>query len=474
MGKIEFLLPDVGEGLDEGEIVSWLVAPGDTVSRDQPLVEVQTDKALVELPSPVAGQVVSLSFGPGDIVKVGQVLVVLDDGGSTPAPGTAPKNLPAGSAPDTPALGGPAPDTPAPAGPASEEPARSGVGRPKAAPAVRKLALDRGVDLASVRGTGPGGRILASDVEAAAHHDAAGAPDGGIGAVRSAVSSAATAGAGPDSPVRPPGTDRQLGWMETGRHPLRGIRRVTAEAMGRSWSEIPHLTTLDEVDATGLVAARRRLTEAGIEATIGALLVAAVARGLRRYPVMNASVEIAPPGAAPSDAGGRSGDPAPAVGPVGAIVVHAECHIGLAVATPDGLVVPVVRHADRRSLGDLAAEVRRLTEAARNRRVAVGDLRGGTFTISNYGSLGGRFATPLIRPPEVGVMGFGAIRPRPIVVDGKVEARPTLPWSLSADHRLIDGDVATAFAEYVTGLLADPVALFAELLATGTTGRPGR
>lgn len=392
MGRVDFVLPDVGEGLEEGEIVSWLVAPGDTVSRDQPLVEVQTDKALVELPSPVAGRVLSLAFEPGDRVKVGQVLVVLEDGpGESRAPG----------------------------------------GRPRAAPAVRKLALDRGVGLAGLTGTGPGGRILAADVEAAA---AAPAPPGLPDRTLSAAGDAGPTGAA------------GLGWMAPGRHPLRGIRRVTAEAMSRSWSDIPHLTTLDEVDATGLLAARKRLSGVGIDATVGALLVAAVARGLRRHPLLNASLE----------SGAGSGG--------GAVVVHPDCNVGLAVATAEGLVVPVIRHADRRSLGDLAGEVRRLTTAARNRTVDVADLRGGTFTISNYGALGGRYATPLIRPPEVGIMGFGAIRPRPFVVDGDVKARPTLPWSLSADHRLIDGDVATAFAEYVAGLLADPVALLAELL----------
>jgi pyruvate dehydrogenase E2 component (dihydrolipoamide acetyltransferase) len=224
--------------------------------------------------------------------------------------------------------------------------------------------------------------------------------------------------------------------------------------MGRSWSEIPHLTTMDEVDATGLLAARRRLADAGVDVTIAALLVAAVARGLRRYPIFNASLELA--------GTGTGGD----------IVVHPDCNIGLAVATADGLVVPVIRQADRRSLADLGAEVRRLTAAARDRRVELADLRAGTFTISNYVALGGRYATPLIRPPEVGIIGFGAIRPRPFVVDGEVQARPTLPWSLSADHRLIDGDVITAFGEYVAGLLADPVALLAELLAAGP-GNPG-
>ena len=390
--RVEFKLPDVGEGLEEGEVVSWLVEPGQVVSRDQPLVEVQTDKALVELPSPVAGRVVSLAFGPGDVVKVGQVLVVLEDELERAA-------------------------EPAPA-PASPSPAPS---RPKAAPAVRKLAVERGVDLASVTGTGPGGRILAADVERAA----TGVLSSGVSAVKHA------------------GSEEGLGQLPPGRHPLRGIRRVTAEAMARSWSEIPHITSLDEVDATGLLDARRRLAEtAGTDISLATLFVAAAGRGLRRYPLVNASLDTA----------------------AGEIVVHPGCHVGLAVATPAGLVVPVVRDADRRTLPDLAAEVNRLTAAARAGRAEVGDLRGGTFTVTNYGSLGGRYATPLIRPPEVGIMGFGAIRTRPFVVDGEVVPRPTLPWAFSADHRLIDGDLATAFAQYVTGLLADPLRLLAELL----------
>ena len=484
MGRVDFVLPDVGEGLEEGEIVSWLVAPGDTVSRDQPLVEVQTDKALVELPSPVAGRILSLSFSPGDIVKVGQVLVVLEDtptATAPPAPAAPPLSAPVAAPRDGRSDGGPA------------------GGRPRAAPAVRKLAVDRGVDLATVTGTGPGGRILAADVEAAASPGPTGVPDRGMAAVRNAGSDPPPTGV-PDqavAAVRNAGSAAGPGgpgWMEPGRHPLRGIRRVTAEAMTRSWSEIPHLTTLDEVDASGLLAARKRLADAGIDTTVGALLVAAVARGLRRYPILNASLEpagttadsagtTAEPAGATAEPAGATAEPGTTANPAGTtagdkgagraggaaatIVVHADCNVGLAVATAEGLVVPVIRQADRRSLGDLASEVRRLTVAARNRTVDVADLRGGTFTISNYGALGGRYATPLIRPPEVGIMGFGAIRPRPFVVDGEVRARPTLPWSLSADHRLIDGDVATAFAEYVTGLLADPVALLAELLGAG-------
>jgi pyruvate dehydrogenase E2 component (dihydrolipoamide acetyltransferase) len=408
---IEFRFPDVGEGLEEGEIIAWLVSPGDTVARDQPLVEVQTDKATVELPSPVAGRVVRLAAEAGEVVKVGQLLVVLEDGreAGTAAPPAEPA---------TP-VAAPAIEPTAPVAPAAPAVA----GRPKAAPAVRKLAVERGVDLAAVKGTGPGGRILAADVEAAAR----------TGAAAPTWAEAHMAGL----------SHAGSGGVVAGRQPLRGIRRVTAETMTRSWSEIPHITAMDELDATGLLDARRRLAEtAGTEFTLAVLFVAAVARALRRHPLMNASLDME----------------------AGEIVVHDRCHIGLAVATDAGLLVPVVHDADRRALPDLAAEVRRLTAAARQGRADLADLRGGTFTVTNYGSLGGRFATPLIRPPEAGIMGFGAIRPRPFVVDGAVVARPTLPYCCSADHRLVDGDLLTAFSEHVAGLLADPVRLLAELL----------
>jgi pyruvate/2-oxoglutarate dehydrogenase complex dihydrolipoamide acyltransferase (E2) component len=316
--------------------------------------------------------------------------------------------------------------------------------------------VERGVDLAAVKGTGPGGRILATDVEALAAGNGATAPTGDGDSTWAEANMA--------------GLNYVAGAVVAGRRPLRGIRRVTAETMSRSWSEIPHITAMDELDATGLLDARRRLAETargmggpqnargmggpqnargmggpqndGSEITLAVLFVAAVARALRRHPLMNASLDME----------------------AGEIVVHEGCHIGLAVATDAGLVVPVVRDADGRTLPDLAAEIGRLTSAARQGKVDLADLRGGTFTVTNYGSLGGRFATPLIRPPEAGIMGFGAIRPRPFVVDGAVVARPTLPYCCSADHRLVDGDLLTAFSEHVAGLLADPVRLLAKLL----------
>ena len=214
----------------------------------------------------------------------------------------------------------------------------------------------------------------------------------------------------------------RLGWVEPGQHPLRGIRRVTAEAMRRSWSEIPHITGMDEVDATALLAARDELRAArGEPMTPLALLALAACRALRRFPLVNASI-----------------DPE-----AGTFTVHDRINLGIAVATDDGLVVPVIHNADQRGLVGLAAEINRAAGAARSKRLTPADLRGGTFTITNYGAIGGRFATPLVRPGEVGILGFGAVRERAMAIDGRVEARPTLPVVFSADHRLIDGDLAT-------------------------------
>ncbi|MGH9040381.1 MAG: dihydrolipoamide acetyltransferase family protein, partial [Acidimicrobiia bacterium] len=303
---VEFRLPDVGEGLEEGEIVAWRVAEGDIVNRDQTLVDVQTDKSLVELPSPVAGRVVRLAAEAGEIVKVGQLLIVLETGAAL------------GSA----------------AIPTAEGAAMAR--RPKAAPAVRKLAVERNVDLAAVQGSGPGGRILATDVESAAGTaTSTGAISAATATSGGTVDGTATldAGAGTRAEANMAGFNhvRSGGAVATGRQPLRGIRRVTAETMTRSWSEIPHITAMDELDATALLDARRRLAEAapdrertpdsGTEFTLAVLFVAAVARALRRHPLMNSSLDME----------------------AGEIVVHDSCHIGVAVATHAGLLVPVVR-----------------------------------------------------------------------------------------------------------------------------------
>ena len=441
---MRFALPDVGEGLHEAEILRWLVAEGDTVARDQPLVEILTDKAQVELPSPVAGVVHAVAVAEGAIVEVGTVLIEIDDGSPRPAP--AGIHHPAArsaridnESAKSPESGRIDADSTLVAG---------GLARPKASPSTRRRAARLGIDLGRVRGSGPGGRILDANLDAEA---------------------AATAGPTSDAPAPPPpvaaaiGTPSRhprpapegdlarspvsgLGQLPFGTHPLRGIRRLTAAAMTLSWSTIPHITGMDELDATALLDARQRLRQAlsddGQEAAAAALtplvlLAAAVAASLRRFPLVNASVN-------------HDGS---------ALTVYEQVNLGIAVATPDGLIVPVVTDADRRDLVSLALEMQRLALAARQRSVSTAELRGGTFTLTNYGALGGRFATPLILPGQAGIMGFGAIKERPVAQGGVVVARPTLPVVFSADHRIIDGDLSVAFQEAVLAIVADPLRL---------------
>jgi len=391
---VEFRLPDLGEGLEEAEVVEWLVGEGAVVARDQPIVAVSTDKAVVELPAPMAGRVTRRVGAAGDRIRVGEVVAVIEE--------VAAVAVPAAAAPAPPAL------------------------RPRAAPAVRRLAVELGVDLQTVAATGPGGRIVADDVRRAANGGAAPAPVAPPPAPTAASAAPVAAGVGQAPP---------------GRHPLTGIRRRTAEVVAGAWSSIPHIANMDEVDATELLEARTRLRRAAGEhgELIGVmpLLVMAVARTLRRFPLVNAHLDSA----------------------AGEVEVHAAVHIGLAVASADGLVVPVVREVERRGLLDLATEIERLVTAARSRRLRHTELEGATCTVTNFGSLGGRFSIPIIRPPEVAIFGFGAIAPRPLVVDGQVVARPTLPYVVAVDHRVLDGDAVCAVSAALAQTLGDPLSL---------------
>jgi pyruvate dehydrogenase E2 component (dihydrolipoamide acetyltransferase) len=394
---LEFRLPDLGEGLEGAEIVSWLVEEGSMVSRDQPLVAVSTDKAVVELPSPVAGRLCARRGAEGELIRVGEVIAVIE-------PAVQPVAVGDGVA---------AADVTIAA-------------RQRAAPVVRRLAVELGVALETVGATGPEGRILADDVRRAAAAEAQPAPP-------------------PPPEPRPGGAGMAptgVGQATPGRHRLTGVRRRTAEVMATAWSTIPHVANMDELDATELLEARTRLRRAaGADAEligIVPLLVMAAVRALRRFPAVNATL----------DAAGTE------------VEVHADVHVGLAVATADGLLVPVIRHAGRRDLLDLAAEIDRLVAAARTRRLRPDELTGGTFTVSNFGSLGaGRFSVPIIRPPEVAILGFGSIAPRPLEVDGEVVARPVLPYSVTVDHRVLDGDVVCAFSAAVAEILTNPISL---------------
>jgi len=410
-----FLLPDIGEGLEEAEVVEWLVAVGDVVARDQPLVEVLTDKASSELPSPVAGTVLRLGAVEGERIQVGEVLIEIDDGsdGGQGSPRLA-------DTPDTTEADATEP-------PATLELATAPTGgRVKASPATRRLALEVGVDLAALRGSGPGGRISADDVRAAATM-------GGL----SATEPLKPVRRSPISPIH-----AELGQMEAGRHDLRGIRGVVARNMARSWSEIPHIHTMDEVDASLLVDFRNRIRSMdrrGADA-VTHLVVAAVAaaRALRRFPMVNGHLE---------------GDPADA------IVIPESVNLGIAVATQRGLIVPVVRDADTLDLFAMAEAITEVADRARADDLSAADLSGATFTVTNYGSLGGRFATPIIPPGQGAILGLGSVAERPVAVDGAVVARPTLPVVLGADHRLIDGDLAEAFRRTVVDDLIEPLHL---------------
>ena len=407
-----FHLPDIGEGLEEAEVVEWLVAPGDVVVRDQPLVEVLTDKASSELPSPVAGTILRLGASEGERIRVGALLIEIDDGSVDGTAGALDPEMPPvdeGVATADP----PTPDQPT-------------TGRAKAAPATRRLAIESGVDLATVTGSGPGGRITTDNVRAAA-----------------ADRTTTAAGVTPDPPAQTaPPIRPDLGQMPVGRHPLRGIRGVVARNMAASWSEIPHIHTMDELDASLLVDFRNRMRSIdrpGAElVTHLSIAAVAAARALRRFPMVNGHVE------------GHPGED---------IVIPESVNLGIAVATDSGLMVPVVADADRLDLFTMSSAIARVADRARQGDLSASDLSGATFTITNYGSLGGRFATPIIPPGQGAILGLGAVAERPIVVDGAVVARPTLPVVLGADHRLIDGDLAEAFRRSIIDDLSEPLHL---------------
>jgi pyruvate dehydrogenase E2 component (dihydrolipoamide acetyltransferase) len=394
---VEFRLPDLGEGLEEAEIVEWLVAEGTVVKRDQPIVAVSTDKAVVELPSPVAGRLMERRGAPGDRLQVGEVIAVIGDDDSLVSAGVR--------------------------------------ARPRAAPTVRRLAAELGIDLTTVP-AGPDGRIRADDVRRAAE-----AATLVVEEPRPAPpAEPPPPGPPPVRAVHPP--KPSIGQAAPGRHPLVGIRRRTAEVMANAWANVPHIANMDEIDATALLDARRRLQDAAPEQAevIGLLplLVMATVQTLRRFPLVNAHLDAT----------------------AGQIEVHAEINIGLAVATADGLVVPVVRHADRLELLALAAEIDRLVTAARSRTLHPAELDGATCTVTNFGSLGaGRFSTPIITPPQVAVVGFGRVAPRPLVVEEAIVARPTLPYTVAVDHRVLDGDVVSAFSAALVDRLTNPLSL---------------
>ncbi len=404
MAALEFRLPDVGEGIATAEIIAWQVAEGDRVAEHQDLVEIQTDKATVVIPCPAAGVVTRLCGAPGETVDVGAVLAVFEADGAAAFDGAGASHGDAAAA------------APARAAP------------PLAAPTTRRLARELGVALEDVAGSGPLGRILREDVERAAARPAP---------------AAAPARPAPAAAPGPPASPGEV-------IPLRGVRRAIAHNLTRAWREVPRIIDYREVDATALVRARdglrRRATQRGDEALAKALTptpfaVRAVVLAAREHPYANASIDLE----------------------AEQITLHGHCHVGIAAAGPDGLTVPVVHDADRRSLAELALEIVALAQAARDRRLSPAQLAGPTITVNNFGSLGTWMGTPIVRPPEVVNVGLGAIRDRVVAVDGAPVVRPTLVLSVAGDHRVLDGDTLGAFVDHVASLLEDPVLLFEDL-----------
>jgi pyruvate dehydrogenase E2 component (dihydrolipoamide acetyltransferase) len=392
----EFKLPDLGEGMAEGEIVRWLVKEGDTLLQDQPMVEVMTDKATVEIATPHAGRVLERRFKEGERCPVGEILIVIEvlvEADKTPSLASSGK-------------------TPSPV-------SEGAIGSVLATPATRRLAREMGVDMARVKGSGPGGQITVADVRTA--KVGPGSDDAFDNLPTPGVATAAVGDV---------------------RIPFRGVRRMIAEHMVLTQRQVAQFTYVEEIDCTELVELRdkaeRRMAGHGIKLTYLTFFVKAAVEALRKHPQLNATLDE----------------------PAGEIVQRREYHIGIAAQTPEGLMVPVIRHADRRSLLDLARAIDRLGVAAKNGRVSQRDLGGSTFTITSLGTLGGIVATPIVNYPEVGILAIHKIAKRPVVVDDKIVIRDMMNLSLSVDHRLVDGYDAATFVAEMKASLETPGLIF--------------
>ncbi len=480
----EFKLPDLGEGIHEAQIVNVMIAEGDAVKEDQMVMEVETDKASVELPVPFGGTISRLNVKKGDTVHVGDVLLVVDADGAASsgreATSEAPaekKEKPQEKPKEQRVERKPAPE-PEPAEELDEEEARQRAEEPAeirrpaarampreaagraaegpvpAAPSIRRMAREQGVDLRQVHGTGPGGRVVREDVERYVLTAEKGEP----------APRRAEADRRDDEPrrEREPARDRQPSepreggapftmvaeplpdfsqWGPVRREKAAQIRKTIAKQMHRAWWMVARVTHGDEADVTDLEAFRKEhgsvMADKGVKLTITAFVVKAVAGALRQHPQFNASFDEA----------------------AGEIIYKDYVHVGIAVDSPKGLMVPVVRDADRKGLMTISKEMRELADRAREFKLDISEMRGGTFTVTNVGSLGGTFATPMVNYPEVAILGMGKLEEKPVVRNGQIVIRKMLPMFLSYDHRIIDGADGARFTKTVLGFLENPLNL---------------
>ncbi len=458
----DFILPSLGENVAAGDVLRVLVKPGDMLDKDQPVLELETDKATIEVPSTVAGQVKEVKVKAGDKVKVGQAILTVEDGAAAapkeaapppPAKDSAkptPQDLAAASRAAEAAAEEPEPEQPVEAyargtaaadkaaaksekvvdisrgSRAAAEPAPAAPEMPAApaAPSVRRLARELGVDINQIAGTGNAGRISQDDVKNQA---------------KRLVTAAARTGGRPAEPL--PDFSR---WGEIERQPMRAVRRRTAEHLSVAWATIPHVTQGDLADITALEGLRKKYAKqaeaAGGALTVTAIAVKVVAAALKVFPQFNASLDIA----------------------ADEVILKKYVHIGVAVDTDRGLLVPVIRNADRKNITQIATELAQLSEKARSRRIALEEMQGGTFSISNLGGFGGTYFTPIVNAPEVAILGISRARLEPVYQDGQLVARTMLPLSLSYDHRAIDGADGIRFLRWVVQALEEPFVLALE------------
>ncbi|MFQ5428577.1 MAG: dihydrolipoamide acetyltransferase family protein [Thermodesulfobacteriota bacterium] len=419
-----FKLPDLGEGIKEGEVVKWLVGEGDLVEEHQVILEVETDKAIVEVPSPKKGKVVKLDHAEGKTVLVGEVLLTIDTGEEEAAPAPEKEEAPAeATAPSTDAE-------------EEEEEAASVVGSLPttadvlASPKARALARDQGIDLNTLRGTGPGGIITEGDVT-------------GAGAPVAPEKAARPPHHAPPSipPITDDGNDA---WGPVECVPIRGIRKSISRNLMASQRHTASVTGMDDADVTELWALRLREKEAaarkGVNLTFLPFFMKAVRHAIESHPMLNGSVD---------EEQSR-------------IIIKKYFNVGVAVDTTEGLMVAVIRDVDKKTILELAGELGELSQKARERKITLGELKGSSFTITNYGSFGGRYSTPIINYPDIAILGTGRITERPWVKDGVIVPRRILPLSLTFDHRVVDGIEASTFLARVKEYLEDPNLIFIE------------
>ncbi|HRZ11277.1 MAG TPA: 2-oxo acid dehydrogenase subunit E2 [Kiritimatiellia bacterium] len=414
-----FKLPELGENIKGGTIVKVLVNVGDTITKEQPVLEMETDKAVVEVPAGLAGRVAEIHVKAGDKAEIGRLILTLDSEATPATPAPAPAKAPA--APPLPAKPRPVPVAPPPALAPTTAPAAGRV-PVAAAPSVRKFAREIGIDIQQVPGSGDGGRITEEDVKRFAKE---------LNTSRPQVAT------GPAAPPLPDFTR----WGEVEIQPMNAVRRKTAEHMSLAWSQIPHVTQFDLADITDMEERRKKLSDraekAGAKLTVTAMLIKIVAAALKTFPKFNASINAA---------GGE-------------VILKKFYNVGVAVDTERGLLVPVIRDVEKKNIIQIAAELSRLADKARTGKIGLDELQGGTFTVTNLGGIGGTHFTPIVNYPEVAILGIGRARREPAFTDkdGCCQPRLMLPLSLSYDHRLIDGADGARFLRWIVEAIEEPL-----------------